>query len=202
MKTSIKWILAVVLAVLAVLMLWFLGHVTWIAFDGLTDENYRAHVAVVKGQSLEGGKLSPTVLARLDRTFEIYNRFQAKNIIVSGGPNFEGDQETVKMGQYLVKRGIPKEVIFVDPLGDNFFQTASQAQRILSPYEGLRSIVIIGSWYDILRSKQAYAHCGFLAVYGVQDRYFSWGDLWRHLPEEVFQYYPGIFKQCPAPIVY
>lgn len=200
--TKLKWILAILLSIVSVALLWFLGHVAWIVYDGLTDETYKAHVAFVQGQPLLEGKLSPESIARLNNAFDLFNERRVQRILVSGGSDGDSFEEATKMGQYLVKRGVPQELIFVDQLGDNLFQTASQAQRILAPYEGLRSIAIMGSWYDILRSKQAFHHCGFLAVYGYHSHHFEWSDLWTHLPGEVFRFYPGILRKCPPPIAY
>jgi len=198
-----RWILAIILSALAVLCLWFVLHTAWLLWDGLRDEPFRAHVAVVMGnQVTEEGKLSPRLQARLDQAYELYLARQVQRIVVSGGLGAEGHQEAIEMGRYLVKRGIPKEMLFVDMLGNNTYQTARNTQRLLSNRDDLRSVIVVSSYYHILRSKLAFQRCGFLAVYGSHARHFEWRDIWWSIPREVLGYYAYLLQDCPPPIEY
>lgn len=197
----LKLALAIVLAVLGVLLLWFLGHVGWILYDGFTDEPYTAHVAVVFGNQIqENGEPSERLKARLDKAFELYADRRVQRVLVSGGLGVEGFQEAIEMGRYLVKRGVPKEMILVDPLGDTTYLTASNSKQMLFQTDNLRSVVVVSSYYHILRAKMAMMNCGFTAVYGAHSEYFEWRDLYWSLPREVLGFYSYLFKNCPPPV--
>ncbi len=199
MKT-IKVIAAVILAGLGVILLAFVAHVSWLLYDGLTDEPFTAHVAVVMGNAVDApGKPSPRLKSRLDKAYQLYLDRRVQRILVSGGVDDKSLQEGLEMGRYLVRRGIPKEMIWVDDLGDNTYRTASNAQMIMSPYRQFRSVVVVSNYYHILRSKLAFTNCGTLAVYGAHANHFEWRDVWWSIPREVLGFYAYMFKDCPAP---
>lgn len=201
--SRLRWFLAITLSAFAVLLGWFLLHTGWLLWDGLRDEPYNAHVAVVLGnQVMDDGKPSERLQARLDQAYHLYLERRVQRIIVSGGLAPNGQEEAISMGRYLVKRGVPKEMIFVDMLGNNTFQSARNTQRLLQHREDLRSVVVVSSYYHILRSKLAFQRCGFLAVYGSHARHFEWRDVWWAIPREVVAYYAYLLRDCPPPIEY
>lgn len=199
MKT-IKRIAIGLLAALGLVLLAFLGHVSWLLYDGLTDESYSAHVAVVLGNKMDSPlQPSPRLKSRLDKAYELYLEGRVQRILVSGGVDDKGLQEGLEMGRYLVRRGIPKEVIWVDDLGDNTYHTASNAQAFMKPYPQFRSVIVVSNYYHILRSKLAFTNCGTLVVYGAHPNYFEWRDIWWSIPREVVGFYAYLFKDCPPP---
>lgn len=207
MLPPLRWWLALFLAAVMVVLLWFVGHVGWMLVVGfqeeLNNENLSAHVAVVMGNQVLGpAKPGPRLKARLDQAYELYNNRRVQRILVSGGLGQEGYEEAVEMGRYLVRRGIPKEMIFVDALGDDTFQTARNTQRMLEARPNLRSLVVVTSYHHILRSKLALQRCGFPVVYGSYARHFEWRDLWFSIPKEVLAYYQYLVRDCPPAITY
>lgn len=198
----LRWFLALLKVVLVLLLIGSFAHIGWMLWDGFTEEldneSLKAHVAVVFGNEImPDGKPSARLKARLDRAIELYENAQVETIIVSGGVDDEGHDEATIMGRYLVRNGIPKEVVEVDSLGDNTFLTAANVKRMLQYRTSHRLIVVITSYHHILRAKLALKKCGFNVVYGAYGRHFEWRDIWYSIPKELVAYYRYLNGECP-----
>lgn len=201
----LRWFLALLKVLLILLLVAALAHIGWMLWDGLTDEldneSRKAHVAVVFGNEiLADGKPSPRLKARLDKVIELYENAQVESIIVSGGVDDTGNDEATIMGRYLVRNGIPKEVVEVDSLGDNTYLTAANVKRMLQYRTSHRILVVVTSYHHILRAKLALNKCGFSVVYGAYSRHFEWRDLWYSIPKEIAAYYAYLNGDCPDAI--
>lgn len=201
----LRWILALVKLTLVLALLWFILHVGYMVFEGLSDEldneHLKGNVGIVFGNEIQkDGKPSPRLKARLDRALELYNKARIESIIVSGGVDEAGHDEAVIMGRYLYKAGIPKEVITVDSLGDDTFLTAANVKRILEHHKTRRIMVVISNFHHILRAKLAMHKCGFKVVYGAHANYYEWRDLWYSIPKEFAAYYYYLNRSCPDPV--
>lgn len=65
------------------LIIWFFGHVLFIAVDGLTDTLKKADVAVILGNKVnDDGTLSERLEKRLECGLMLYRNNQIKKIIV------------------------------------------------------------------------------------------------------------------------
>lgn len=186
------------LVCLGVLLLGGLVQTGWILWVGLHDSKDRANVALVMGsQVLPNGQVSPRLKARLDRALELYQKKQVAFILVSGGLGKEGHEEGVVMGRYLVRKGVPREDLLVDTEGYDTFQTAKNTFQMLEQ-QHLRSVIVVSSYFHILRTQLALAKCGVSPVWGTYARIFEWRDLYWSLPREILGYYGYLLRPCPT----
>lgn len=197
----LRWILAAFKLALLAGLLWFCAHVTWMLVYGLSDEYAnparRAQVAVVMGNEIIEGKPSPRLQARLDRALELYQSGRIEMLILSGGVEESGADEALIMGRYLLRKGVPREVMMVDSLGDNTLLTAANVKRMLANYQTRRALVVVSSYYHLLRARMLMQKCGFNVVYTTKSNYFEWRDLWYSIPKEFASYYYYLNQKCP-----
>lgn len=200
----LRWLLAVLKVSLILCLLWFVVHTGFLLWVGLHEElsnqTLKANVAIVLGNEiLADGKPSPRLQARLDRAVELYKDARIESVVVSGGVDTEGHDEAVIMGRYLVKNGVPKEIIRVDSLGDDTYLSAANLKQMMEYYQSRRIVVVISSFHHILRTKLAMHKCGFKVVYGSYSRFFELRDLYYSIPKEFPAYYWYLYKPCPEP---
>lgn len=186
---------ALTLATLVLLLLF--AQLSWILWVGLQDSRDRAHVALVMGsQVLPNGLPSNRLKARLERALELYQKKQVAFILVSGGLGKEGHEEAIVMGRYLMRKGVDHDDILVDTEGDDTFQTAANAAKMLESRD-LVSVIVVSSYFHILRSQLALSKCGVQPAWGSYARIFEWRDLYWSLPREMLGYVGYFFKECP-----
>lgn len=189
--------LKAVLAAAALVLALLLAQVSWIVWVGLQETREQAHVAVVMGsQVLPNGLPSNRLKARLDRALELYHKKQVSFILVSGGLGKEGHEEGVVMGRYLMRKGVDRDEILVDTEGHDTFQTAANTAKILQERE-LGSVIVVSSYFHILRSQLAFAKCHVEPVWGSYARIFEMRDLYWSLPREMLGYLAYLLKDCP-----
>jgi vancomycin permeability regulator SanA len=183
-----KIIIYITLALFFALVL----QVIFLSFDGLKDELKKADVAVVLGNKVElDGQPSERLQGRLDRAAQLYEQQYFKYIIVSGGVGKEGFDEAVVMKDYLVKKSIPEDAIFVDSDGYNTLMTAQNAKEIMDN-NNLQSVMVISQFYHISRTKLAFKKLGFKDVYSAHAKYFEIRDFYS-IAREIPAYYKYLF---------
>ncbi len=200
----LRWTLAILKVLLILCVIWFFMHVGWILWVGLreelSNESLKANLAVVMGNEiLPDGKPSPRLLARLDQAVELYQNARVESILVTGGVDNAGHDEALIMGRYLLKKGVPKEVIRVDSLGDNTYMSAANLNQMLEYYQSRKIVVVISSYHHILRAKLAMHKCGMKVVYGSYSRLFELRDIYYSIPKEFLAYYNYLYRSCPEP---
>jgi vancomycin permeability regulator SanA len=113
-----------------------------VIIDGLNDELKPVEVAVVLGNKVEvNGQPSERLKARLDTLVKLYNGNYFTFIIVSGGIDKEGFDETKVMKSYLIDEGIPEDKIIEDNNGYNSYMTAQNTSKIMDELE-LDSVMV------------------------------------------------------------
>ena len=96
----------------------------------------------------EDGRLSLMLKDRLDKTIEVYNKLDIKNVIVSGDSEHKNYDETTKMKEYLINNGISEEDIIVDIYG---LSTYDSIYRLKNIYD-VNKAIIITQKYHLYRS--------------------------------------------------
>ncbi|UOQ47019.1 YdcF family protein [Gracilibacillus caseinilyticus] len=146
-----KWLLIV----FAVWCLWFFIPTSYIVIDGWTDENKKGDLGVVFGNKVnEDGSLSDRLKARLDKALEYYQSEMIEIILVSGGVGKEGYDEAKVMEEYLIRKGVNSEDIFVDSEGYNTRMTAENSYRIANVNQlPVQSVTVITQYFHITRAK-------------------------------------------------
>ena len=168
------------------LLLWFVIHQIVIITDGLTDENTKADIAVIYGNTVhENGTLSERLKARLDRGIQLYKDSLTNRIFVSGGLGKEGFYEGTKMQEYLVKKGIPAEKIVVDNQGNN---TKLTTLNFIKKFGKEKSVIVVSQYHHISRAKLAFRKAGVKQVTGAHADYFEIRDFYSYI-REFFGYY-------------
>ncbi|WP_242831458.1 GNAT family N-acetyltransferase, partial [Dehalobacter sp. UNSWDHB] len=159
-------------------LLWFLSHTILITIDGLADNLGQCDVGIVLGNKVElDGTPSQRLQGRLDKAAELYKDKYFQYIIVSGGTGKEGFDEAKVMKNYLVKAGIPENVIIEDSHGVDTFMTAKNSKVIMNR-NNFQSAMVITQYYHITRTTLAMHKVGINKVYSAHARTFELRDLY------------------------
>ncbi len=165
-----------------------------IVVDGLIDDVQKSDVIVILGNKVElDGTPSPTLQSRLEKGLELYEKQMAPLIIVSGGLGKEGYQEAEVMQEYLVSRGVPKDVVIADNEGFDTFLTAQNTKNILRE-RSLTSVLVVSNYFHISRTVLAFKKSGIDTIRSAHAHYFWIGDM-RSIPREVVGYIYYFFRK-------
>ncbi|MBH8569705.1 YdcF family protein [Microvirga sp. STS02] len=168
---------------LVALLLWFIGHTTYIVIDGLTDEGKTADIAVILGSKVNAnGTLSGRLEQRLACGLQLYLNGRAKKIIVSGGLGKEGFWEGSKMKDFLIRHHVPDTAIIVDNHGDNTLATVKNTLRLRNSL-GYNSVVVVSQYFHLTRTKMLFRKQQFTSISSVSPRYFEVRDAYALLRE-------------------
>lgn len=170
---------------------WFIIHSIVIIIDGLINTKQKADVAVILGNKVnEDGTLSERLKARVDCGYEIYKSGQVKKILVSGGLGKEGHYEGSKMKEYLIRKGVPDSVIFVDDKGNNTLLTVQNTLKLQDSIQ-FESIITVSQYYHLTRTKMLFRKKGFEKVWSASPSYFEMRDFYS-IFREFFAFYSEI----------
>jgi vancomycin permeability regulator SanA len=130
------------------------------AFFGTTDYRRPADAIVVFGARVRAdGTASLTLSNRVTTATELYLDGLADTIVMTGGIEPSGIDETVVMRDLAMQRGVPSGAIILDPGGRN--TNASVANTIgIFRDRGLHRILAVSQFYHLPRIKLAYARAG------------------------------------------
>jgi vancomycin permeability regulator SanA len=113
-------------------------------------------VAVVLGNEVYlNGEPSPQLEARLDRAVELFRQRLFPQIVVSGGIETNGTDESLAMRQYLMMQVVPAEAIFLDPRGSDTMDTAEDTVALRNQ-QGWKRIMIISRYFHLPRCRLAF----------------------------------------------
>ncbi|PKF74739.1 YdcF family protein [Chryseobacterium sp. PMSZPI] len=181
LKIIIKYILIASLS-------WFIIHSLYITYDGFTNSKQKADLAVVFGNKVnEDGTLSPRLKARLDKSIELYQKKQIKDILVSGGLGKEGYWEGTEMKNYLIKNKISSNKILVDNFGDNTEKTVINTIKIADSLK-YSSVISVSQYYHQTRIKKLFRGHHFKNIDSSSPIYFEIRDFYS-IFREFFAYY-------------
>ncbi len=167
---------------------WFIIHSLYITYDGLTNSKQKADLAVVFGNKVnEDRTLSPRLQARLDKSIELYQKNQIKDILVSGGLGKEGYWEGTEMKKYLIKNKIPPNHILVDNFGDNTEKTVINTIKIADSLKYNR-VISVSQFYHQTRIKKLFRDHYFKNIESSSPLYFEMRDFYSVF-REFFAYY-------------
>jgi SanA protein len=102
------------------------------------------YAAIVLGAGLRGGKPSMVLRDRLDIAASVYHRGKAQKILVTGDNRRVGHNEPRVMKDYLISKGVPADVIFMDAAG---FDTYSSMYRAAHIFQINNAIVITQNFH-------------------------------------------------------
>jgi len=108
--------------------------------------------AIVLGDALKfDGTPTKTMLGRVTKALELYNKNNDINIIVTGGVAESGITEAYFMKHWLVSKGVPESQIYMENRARDTVENAIYSLRIARKI-GLKDIVLITSANHIRRS--------------------------------------------------
>ena len=170
------------------LLLFFLALLsaaTAITGAGLHDQLANADAIVVPGNTVgPDGAPSPRLQARLDCALEVYRKGYAPLIFVSGGVGKEGFDEAFAMSQYLVRQGVPRHAVIMDPTGVDTAATAASVAG-MGKTRGIRSVIVATQYFHVPRTKILLTQAGVTVVGNVHARYVEPRDIYSLAREVV-----------------
>jgi uncharacterized SAM-binding protein YcdF (DUF218 family) len=176
-------------------VLWLISA-SVLVINGLKERVEHTDVAVILGNEVNlNGEPSPQLKARLDRTVELFRQQLFPQIVVSGGIETNGTDESLAMRQYLMNQGVPAEAIILDPRGFDTMDTAEDTAALINQ-RGWKRIMVISQYFHLPRCKLAFRKAGIKHVLVSYPRFFSWRDLWAITRELVA--YPVYWFETPA----
>jgi uncharacterized SAM-binding protein YcdF (DUF218 family) len=125
-------------------------------------------------------------MARFQEGVNLYERGLGHYLVFSGAAHDNGTSNADVMRDMAVKRGVPDQAIFEEPLGGDTWGNAVYTRQVLEDH-GLRSAILVTSPYHARRAKltfdAAYAGSGItLRVHAAPDS--QWRKLsWWQQPE-------------------
>ncbi len=182
----LKWLLRGILF----FTVWFVIHCALISLDGLADSDSAAEpadAAVVLGNEVMPNATAGEILrVRLQKALEVYQSGAARHIICSGGKGPGELWEADVMRDWLIARGVDRNVIVVDYDGKDSYSTAKSARKIFNA-NGWHSALIVSQFTHISRCKLAFRRFGISPV-GSAHGHFQLSDL-RGFTHEFGGYY-------------
>lgn len=133
----------------------------------------KADCIIVLGAGVKpDGKPSLMLQDRLDKAVELYEAGASGKIIVSGDHRSRYYDEVNTMKRYLVDKGIPSEVVYMDHAGLSTYDTMHRAVNIFS----VKKAIIVTQQYHMYRALfdaralgiDAYGVCSVKKQYGGQ----------------------------------
>lgn len=166
------------------------------AFFGTTDYRRPADVVVVFGARVRlDGTASLTLANRVITASELYRQGFADTIVMTGGIEPIGFDETIVMRDLAVRLGVPSEAIILDPKGHNTDASVANTARIFDDH-GMRRILAVSQFYHLPRIKLAYARVG-VDVWTVPARTILVPRTWAIVAREI----PAFWLYCLRAVV-
>ena len=127
---------------------------------GTTDYRRPADAIVVFGAKVRPDGAPSIILAeRVTRASELYAQGTADLVVMTGGIEPTGADETEVMRDLAIAQGVPAEAIVLDRAGLNTSASVDSTMAILRR-RGLSSVLVVSQPYHLPRIKLAYARAG------------------------------------------
>lgn len=127
------------------------------------EQDYDA-VIVLGAQVLLSGEPNTQLQWRLDAALEAWQARQVPIVVCGAQGKDEPVPEAQAMRDYLAERGVPEEMIRMDPDSFNTNQNLRNAGEILKTLPGIRKVVIVTSDYHVPRAMALAEDMGFEAA--------------------------------------
>ncbi len=114
--------------------------------DELPSQN--VDCVMVLGAGLWDGKPSPMLKERLDFGLEAYKSGCTDRMLMSGDHGTEYHDEVNAMKDYLIEKGVDRDVIFLDHAGFSTYESMYRARDVFE----VKSMVIVTQTYHLYRA--------------------------------------------------
>jgi vancomycin permeability regulator SanA len=157
-KPTVAGHIAAIVALLVVIALFPLAQV---GFFGTSDYRAEADAAVVFGARVfDSGALSPSLRDRVATGVELYRGGLVRKLIMSGGVEPNGIDETAAMRSAAIEAGVPASAILVDPKGVDTDSTVRNTTAVFRR-RGIKRVLAVSQGYHLPRIKLAYLAVGY-----------------------------------------
>ncbi|MDR3685513.1 MAG: YdcF family protein [Coriobacteriia bacterium] len=148
-------------AVAGLLLVVLLFPLAQVAFFGSSDYRAKADAAVVFGARVfDDGSLSPSLRDRVATGIELYRGGLVRKLVMSGGVEPNGQDETAVMRSAAEKAGVPASAIVLDSKGIDTDATVRNTTAIFAK-QGMRRVLAVSQGYHLPRVKLAYLAAGW-----------------------------------------
>lgn len=111
-----------------------------------------ADTIIVLGAKLIGSEPSTMLRLRLEEALRLYEANYAPSIIVSGGKGWDEEiSEAAAMKAFLVRRGVPESVVYIEEQSKNTFQNLAFSQAVMRE-RNLSNAIIVSNASHIRRA--------------------------------------------------
>ena len=129
-------------------------------FFGTTDYRRPADVAVIFGAKALHKQLSIVLEDRVRTGADLYRAGLVRTLLMSGGVEPTGVDETVAMRRRAMELGVPASAILLDNRGDNTDASVADTTRMFGEH-GMRRVVAVSQFFHLPRIKLAYGGAGW-----------------------------------------
>lgn len=150
---SIAKIFMVFALLVSVYILFTFAQVYFTARGDTTSKNTKADAILVLGAAQFNGTPSQVLKARLDHALELYNKVDAKYIVVTGGKQ-PGDQSTEASASanYLIEHGVDDDHILREVNGISTYDSIQDSAKFLKERD-MKKVILVTDGFHELRSK-------------------------------------------------
>ena len=117
-------------------------------FEKVADVPERQTALILGAAVYKNGKLSPIFQSRVDTAIELYKAKKVSKILASGDNSTIEHNEVNPVRDYLLKKDIPDENIFLDHAGFDTYSTMYRARDIFK----VSSIIIVTQSFHLPRA--------------------------------------------------
>ena len=134
-------------AVLA-LNLWVVRSTASLVYTDIAAAPSLQAALVLGSRVYPSGQVSRILADRLDGAIELYQQKKVQKLLVSGDHGTQGYDEANAMRNYLRKRGIPAEDIFMDHAGFDTYDSVYRAKYVFQA----QSVIIVSQAFHVPRA--------------------------------------------------
>lgn len=165
------------------------------------DQTRKADCAIVAGAGITEKSPSPVFTARLDHAMWLYQEGKVNSLILTGGrSNGASESDAAIARHYLLNRGVPEAVIFIDEQSAVTRENIHNA-KIIMARQHMQTALLVSDPLHMLRMRLI-AYDNDMVSWSsptTTSRYRSWQTQLPFLLREAF-YYTGyrILRYLPA----
>ncbi len=196
-----KRVILTIVFILAGMLLVLVGmsltvHLTPQGMIVKAEDVKNAECIIVPGARVNGDFPSATLEDRLKVAYDLYAAGKAPKILVSGDHGTKDYDEVNAMREYLLKKGVPIESIFMDHAGFDTYQTMKRAKEVFE----VQSAVVVTQDFHLPRALFLAESVG-LKVQGVESSLRRYGGemVWtiREIPAAWKACFEALFQPDP-----
>ena len=171
----IKWFRMVSIVAVSILILF---SVFLAVYGNKNNAQYDEDIVIILGAGVRGEQAGPTLVQRLDKAVEYYNKNPKALLIVSGGKGSQEDiTEALAMERYLIAKKIPPERIIKEEKSTTTYENFLFSNKLLKQeFPQGCSIVFITSDFHVYRANR------IAQSMGIAVRHIGARTAWYNVP--------------------